>query len=307
MIRTAIAVCCALLSPASTALAAEPDDGLAHVETRGKGETHLILIPGLLCDWTVWESFMQRNGERYTMHAVTLAGFAGTEPPPEPETNDGTPWLDSAVESVATYIRENDLEDPYVIGHSLGGHVAFRMSYEHPDLVAGVVSVDGMSAMPLGPAPMEEARRAGMVNNTIGPNLLDATDEQWFAQFEQQGEIQMRDQQRYAEWVETFRKTPAKVGARYMVELMKSDVSDDLANAAVPILVLPADNEPQRQFLGGEAAVKRIWQRQIEHAPDDLVTMTFAPDSRHFIMFDKPEWFDESVREFVEGGAAQSE
>src|SRR5688500_2392184 len=49
-----------------------PFSPVPHVEVRGKGPIQMVLIPGLLSDWTVFESFMERNGERYTMYAVTL-------------------------------------------------------------------------------------------------------------------------------------------------------------------------------------------------------------------------------------------
>lgn len=302
MLRAAIAAITTACFCAAPGLAQQ--GGLAHVETRGEGETHLVLVPGLLCDWSVWESFMERNGSRYTMHAVTLPGFGGTDPLPEPDSIEGTPWIDSAVESIAGYIEAEGLEAPIVVGHSLGGHIALRLSFEHPERIGGVVSVDGMAAMPLaGMRGIGEARRAEVVENQIGPTMLGAPDAQWYAQMEFQGPVQMTDQELYRSWMKTFRQTPADVGKRYMIELMKSDVTDDLANAGTRIFLMPADNEPQQRFLGGEAAVKAIWAVQVERAPEELVTMLFAPDSRHFIMFDRPEWFDEHIEKFVEGEA----
>ena len=99
MFRAAIAALTLPAVLATPALAAH--EGLAHVETRGEGDTHLLLVPGLLCDWTVWESFMERNAERYTMHAVTLPGFGGTEPPPEPEATRARPGSIPPSKSIA--------------------------------------------------------------------------------------------------------------------------------------------------------------------------------------------------------------
>lgn len=293
-----------LLAFAAAALLAAPalaGEKLAHVETRGTGEHTLVLIPGLVCDWTVWESFMDRNAEAYTMHAVTIPGMAGAEPFKTPESIEGTPWLDASLEAVANMIREKNLENPVVIGHSLGGTLAMRLAAEHPDLIAGAVSVDGMTAFPLGPSPVSKEQRAQMVNTMMGPQMLNAPDEQWFGQFEMMGPVQMTDQTLYATWKEHFKKTPPKIGARYMVELMKTDITDDLADIEDPLLVMPADNEPQQAFLGGEAAVEQLWAAQTEHAPANLLTVTWAPDSRHFIFFDKPEWFDEQIAAFVAG------
>src|SRR5262245_47521140 len=66
--------------------AAAPSTGavtpLGHVEVRGTGPVPVVLIPNLVMDWTIFESFMQRNSEKFTMYAVTLPGFAGSAPPP---------------------------------------------------------------------------------------------------------------------------------------------------------------------------------------------------------------------------------
>ena len=70
-------------------------EGLAHVERVGTGPVDLVLIPGLACDWRVWEDFLQRNARRYTMYAVTLPGFGGA--PAEFDPDEPTPLLDDAV------------------------------------------------------------------------------------------------------------------------------------------------------------------------------------------------------------------
>jgi len=300
MDRSTLAVCllALLIAPLSPANA-----DLAHVETRGEGDTPLVLVPGLVCDWSVWETFMERNADRYTLYAVTLPGMGGTEPLPTPETIEGTPWLDASVEAIASMIEEQGLDEPIIVGHSMGGTLAFRLSIEHGDLVGGAVVVDGMAAMPLGPGPMEEAQRVAMVNTVVGPQMLNTPEEQWHGQFATMGPVQMTDQEQYAKWMEHFKKTPARVGARYMIELMKTDVTDELARVKDPILLLAAENEPQAKFMGGEERVEAMWESQIEHAPEGLAALVWAPDSRHFIFFDKPEWFDARVAEFVKGRA----
>ena len=44
---------------------------------------------------------------------------------------------------VATFIGELRLERPLLIGHSWGGNVALQVAADHPELVGGVVSIDG--------------------------------------------------------------------------------------------------------------------------------------------------------------------
>lgn len=77
------------------------------VEKRGRGPVPLILIADLRTDWTVFQSFMERNAERYTLYAVTLPGYGGTPAPPRPATLDltTTPWWDGAKQGVLGLIE----------------------------------------------------------------------------------------------------------------------------------------------------------------------------------------------------------
>src|SRR5262245_46589027 len=59
--------------------------GIAHVERRGKGSVPMVLIAGAPFGARAWEGFMKRNEARYTMLAVTPAGYEGTPPPAMPE------------------------------------------------------------------------------------------------------------------------------------------------------------------------------------------------------------------------------
>ena len=103
---------------AMTALGAEP---IAHVQTRGEGDASLVLIHNTLADWGVWDSFMERNRDRYTMRAIRLAGMGGSEAMEIPEGNplDEMVWSDRVVGAIRELCAEEGLEDVYVVGHGL--------------------------------------------------------------------------------------------------------------------------------------------------------------------------------------------
>jgi len=108
--RSRIARLCVPLLLALTACGSPPDGaapGLGHVERRGTGTTHVVLIPCHSCDWRAWETFMERNKARYTMHAVTLSGMGGTPPLPlDPVGSSETPWLDASARALAETVLE---------------------------------------------------------------------------------------------------------------------------------------------------------------------------------------------------------
>src|SRR5690242_5501465 len=68
------------------------------VAVSGRGRP-MILIPGLASSGDTWTTTVARLRERYECHVLTLAGFAGVPPIPEP--------LFATVRSeLAAYIRE---------------------------------------------------------------------------------------------------------------------------------------------------------------------------------------------------------
>ena len=121
------------------------------VDVEGKGSP-VILIPGLGCSAEVWsETAAHLQGKGFQTHALTIAGFGGTKP----ITSDHL--LNTVRDDLATYITQNKLGHPVVIGHSLGGFVALSLAAEHPDLPGKVISVDGLPYLPV------------MMNPTITP------------------------------------------------------------------------------------------------------------------------------------------
>lgn len=290
------AILAAAIATAGSALAEMTP--LPKVEKRGSGDVQMVLIPGFLSDWTVWEDFMERNKDQYTMYAVTLPGFGGTQPAPQPDSDSGTPWMDNAVEAVYSMINEKGLKEPVIVGHSMGGMIAMRLGLEHADAVGPVVTVDGMPAVPLAPQAVPEEQRVMLVEQRVAPQLLNMTEQQWAqqrTQFAQQvlGEqVENKDKMK-----EMFNSTPAPVAGRYMVEFMKSDLSDDLSEMKDPVLAMAAINDQAAGQGMTAEALQQKWKTSMSAAPN--ASFAWIEEGTHFLMLDKPEMFDKKLSEFV--------
>src|SRR5215472_6127113 len=66
------------------------------VKVTGHGRP-MILIPGYSCPGEVWDEIVAHYQDRYQMHVLTLAGFAGVPRVPGP-------FLENAREAIAAYI-----------------------------------------------------------------------------------------------------------------------------------------------------------------------------------------------------------
>ena len=112
-------------------------DSAFSVQKVGKGQP-IILIPGLLSSGAVWSSTVERYKDRYELHVLTLAGFAGQPP------LDSDAFLPIVRDAIVRYIRDQKLDRPVIVGHSLGGFLGFWIAATTPDAVGGVIAVDGV-------------------------------------------------------------------------------------------------------------------------------------------------------------------
>ncbi|MBL8745845.1 MAG: alpha/beta hydrolase [Phycisphaerae bacterium] len=273
-----------------------------HVETRGTGPVQMVLVPGLSCDWTVWEAFMKRNESAYTMHALTLPGFGGTEPPPTPPEGSKfseSPWINLAERAIVELIQTKRLDRPVLVGHSLGGHLACRIAAKNPGLLQSAVAVDGMPAFPLaGPGvPMTTEQREN-VAAAIYRNMTATPDEAWPEQQRTFFTQMVTDPARGEQLTAMCLKTPKRVASRYMAELLGSDVIAETKASQTPIVFFAAVAPPDVPGMTPET-VKRIWAPFVDGAA--TLHLVYFEECRHFIMDDAPAEFDRAISQWVKG------
>ncbi|TVQ31044.1 MAG: alpha/beta hydrolase [Phycisphaeraceae bacterium] len=264
-------------------------------KVEGDGAINIVLIPGFGCDLTVWDDFLERNSDRYTMHAVTLPGIAGT-PAPDASDTEGTPMLDNAIGALVGYIDGAGLDSPIIIGHSLGGTLAMRLAIEHPDKVGKVIAVDGMPAMPLGQEMDVETRRMA-VNQEIAPQLRNLNDEQWSMQLAQMFSPMFHDQERAGEVVEMAQKTDRKVAVEYLLDLLKTDIRPQLNQHRAPLLAIAAVDSDQPG--AAPEMFRQMWSDMLQGTPSS--TIVLFDRTSHFVMDQRPEELDKAVAAFADG------
>lgn len=239
------------------------------VEITGHGRP-VILIPGLACPGSVWRDTVAHLEDAET-HVLTLSGFAG-----RPAIAD--PPIATARAELATYIRDRKLDHPVVIGHSLGGLLAYSLAIAQPDLVGPIVVVDE----PLGwcsadQLPSARARRDGWAR--MSPYDFNQVIREFF-------EPMARDPAVLAPIVaEALRSDPRTVGdATY--ELCAIDLRPDAAKLTAPVLAILADGPYQRMI-----------RAQLASVPDHEVVV--VPHTRHFVMLDEPRAFFTALDAFL--------
>lgn len=121
---------------------------IAYAEA-GSG-TPVVMIHGTLGDQRSWAAQMAPFGERFHAMALSLRHcWPGTW------TEGGDFTIARHTADIAGFIRALGAGPVRLIGHSRGGHIAFRVAQHHPDLLSALVLVEpgGELDASLGGAP----------------------------------------------------------------------------------------------------------------------------------------------------------
>jgi pimeloyl-ACP methyl ester carboxylesterase len=279
---------------AAQAEAPAQEVSFASVETRGRGETHLILLPGLSADWRSWEVFLDDldNLEEFTMHAVTLPGFGGTEPWPAP-AEGSVEWIGRAVQATVSYIEGLPSDQAVVLGHgTLGGFIALGVAIERPDLVSECVVIDALApAMPIGGRMPEPGARQQMVDQ-LAPAFRSLDEEQW-AEFQQVEEASI-NRNAHGTIRAMFDDSPREASIEWLIQMMRVDMTQDLEKLETPTLFLFAwrNDMPER-----EQIAKHLTMRGVGGIP--VADYCTVGRSRRFMMMDRPDGLNFLLRKYL--------
>jgi N-formylmaleamate deformylase len=292
--RSTLTALCLLLALATSA-AAESTASF-RVRVTGSGRP-ILLIPGLASSGDTWTTTVAHLSGRFTCHVLTLAGFAGTAP-------IAGPLFPTVRRDLANYIREQHLDKPIVIGHSLGGMLAMALAADHPDLVGPLVIVDGM---PFLAGPNMQVKNVEEVRAAVAKMeayMSAMTQAQWDA-YAKSGVstrymvTSVSDADTLTTWsVATDRQTLIRaLGEAYSV-----DLREDIAKIRSPVLALGTWRGWHDQLAANGIVVpKDAFMGSFAEQFARLPRLHFAlhDTARHFIMWDDPAWFFGQIDAFL--------
>lgn len=275
---------------------ADFDSGRFHVRIDGPENPigDVILIPGLSSSPHVWDGLTDELKGRYRVHRIHIQGFAGAGP----EDNAEGPVSAPVAEDLARYIREQGLEKPAVIGHSMGGTIGMMLAARHPDSVGRLMVVDmvpfmgamfgqpGTNPTPESVAPMADQIYAAM---SQGP------EEAYRQQAAATVTSMIRTESARSGPLRDTERSDRQVSASAYRELIVTDLRPELARITAPTEVLYVAFE----FPGMTPEMTDgIYRGSFANLPG--AELKRIDDSAHFIMLDQPEIFAAEVNAFLE-------
>lgn len=259
------------------------------VEVVGEGPD-VVLIPGLSSSREVWRSTVAAvPGYRY--HLIQVNGFAGAPA----AGNASGPVLVPVADEIARYIREQHLNKPTLVGHSMGGSLAMRVATQNPDVVGKLMVVDmlpflgalfgGPTATPESVAPIATQMQQG---------IASAPEETYRERATASVSGMVRNETLRPRAVADSLASDRVVSGQAMYDLITTNLMPGLARFTGPFHVLwvvPAGVPVSQETLAAG------YRAAYASAPQAVVT--YIPDSAHFIMWDNPARFQSELRSFL--------
>lgn len=262
-----------------------------NVEIKGKGKP-IILIPGLASSGNVWKQTTDSLQKKYECHILTLAGFANQNP-----INLKNGFLPIIKNEIINYIKNELDEKPILIGHSLGGFLSLSIASSETELLSKIIIVDSYPFMSLAYNPNATVENVLPQAKTMKEMLLSMKDSIFVQQQKMTMPTMITDSINVkiaTEWsIQSNRATIAQA----MFELMTTDLRTNVEKVTIPILILGSWYGAKDYGITKEI-VKTNYENQFYKAKNYKIVI--AETAKHFIMWDEPKWFLNTIKPFLE-------
>ncbi|MDO6566094.1 alpha/beta hydrolase [Alteromonas sp. 1_MG-2023] len=257
-------------------------------------ELNVLFIPGLMSNASVWSDLSQGLGnyykDGYRSHFAQVAGFANNKVYPNNR-------LSKITAALVSYIEDNNLNNVIVIGHSMGGHIAYQLALALPDRVSKVVSVDGLPFItPIFTRSNQvTAAQAQPYANKLKSQYANMDSAELTAYTRKGVNIQATSELNQTKVLSMASGSHPETVGQIMADLMTSDLRSAITTSNTPILFLGASGGFNSD--DNKEMVERLYAEQFAEASQASVIMN--TQSRHFIMFDNLPWLLQQTTQFL--------
>ena len=248
-------------------------DGLKLYYERDGSGPELVFVPGWCCDHTFYEPQFQHLKQTNTVTSLALRGCGQSD---RPEGGYDIPTL---ADDVAWLCAEVGIEQPVVIGHSLGGMIAVELGARHPRLPRALVADD---PGPIHPTEFAESVYPGFAEEMAGPAGEDVR-RAWVAD----GVGPTASEELRSKIVDTMCAVPLPIARAVIEGIIAWNGVAALMLCTMPLLVL-------RSAPGGSNDPSRLQPLK----PDAHFGMTVG--AGHFHQLEVPEQVNAMIERFLQ-------
>jgi pimeloyl-ACP methyl ester carboxylesterase len=250
------------------------------VKKSGTGSQSILFIPGFASSGDVWNETTALLKGDYTLHVLTMAGFAGTSP-------ENSPSFEKWKTDIAQYIKDNQLKKPIVVGHSMGGVMAMALAADYPDLLSKIIVVDALPSLTALMNPRFQSNPENDCSAMI--NQITQLSDSAFAQMQQMNAVSLTaTQERFQEIVGWSISSDRRTFAKIYCDFSNTDLREKIKNITIPSLILL---EPY--FKNIETAINEQYKNL------KTADLKYATKGLHFVMYDDKDWYIQQLNDFL--------
>ncbi len=250
------------------------------IKISGQGKQSIIFIPGFASSGEVWNETKSIYEVDFTCYTLTMAGFAEVKAQPYATF---TNWETSIV----NYIKENKIEKPILIGHSMGGGLALAIASDYPDLIEKIIVVDALPCLAALMNPtfkaVEKTDCSAMINQ-----MTSATNEQFYQMQKMSIPRLVADISKQELVVGWSVKSDRRTFAEMYCDFSNTDLREKLTTIKCPSLILL-----EEYFKNVKPAIEEQYKNL------KTANLQYSNKGLHFIMYDDKEWYLNQLNNFL--------
>lgn len=238
--------------------------------TQGGNGSPIILMHGWDSDHAALSLFERIGREQHEVFNLDLPGFGKSEEPP-------TPWgIDEYREMLEEFVKELNIKDPILLGHSFGGRIAISYAAKNP--VHKLVLVDAAGVKPRRGIKYYSKVYSYKLAKSIYPFLVGKKRADAYIE-------RMRSKRGSTDY-----KNSSPMMRRVMVKVVNEDLRRLMPNIKAQTLLIWGENDTATPMRDAH-----IMNRLIPNS-----TLISFPGAGHFSFIDNPFQTASILRRFIQ-------
>lgn len=252
-----------------------------HAIEQGEG-TPLVLIHGFPFDGGIWQRQLEGLSKAARVIAPDTPGFGQSA---ELAGNSHKANMDAYADTLAAWLHARGLQKVVLLGHSMGGYMAFAFVRRHADMLDRLILVATKAGADTDAGREGRYKLAAAVEERGAQAVVDGMLPKLFAPASYENK---------KESVEQIRTTmlnqnrPGIISALYAMA-SRPDSSPDLAGISVPTLIIS----------GKEDAIIPAAEADIMHKHIPGAKHVAIEGAGHMLMLEEPAAFNKAVAAFL--------
>ncbi|MFC2187742.1 alpha/beta fold hydrolase [Fulvivirgaceae bacterium LMO-SS25] len=259
----------------------------------GEGDKTLIFIHGLGGYLKHWQYNVPDLSKEFRCIAVDLAGYGKSS------KGDYSGSMIFHAEVLAEFIEKLDLQNVWLVGHSMGGQISMTLALENPSLIEGLVL-----AAPAGIETFTEVQKGLFRNTVTQTTIMNTSDEQIRANLkinflEKHPFINEMTNDRIAIKESPLFASHAKTVAGGVAGMVNEPVFDRLGDLIQPCLVIFSSDDaliPNR-FMNPNSSAQILANTAKELIPNAEIKVISG--AGHLLQVEKASEFNSILRNFI--------